>query len=79
MGGTFPATPLEYQTWFIQRCLDAITGKTSANLEAAKANAEVSQTRNVGITVETRPTGLNNLISMVCSTCVTRRVGCPES
>ena len=32
MGGTFPATPPEYQTWFIQRCLDAITGKTSANL-----------------------------------------------
>ena len=55
MGGTFPATPMEYQTWFIQRCLDAITGKTSANLEEAKANAEVSETRNVGITVETRP------------------------
>ena len=55
MGGTFPATPLEYQTWFIQRCLDALTGKTSASLEDAKANAEVSQTRNVGITVETRP------------------------
>jgi elongator complex protein 3 len=55
MGGTFPATPTEYQTWFIQRCLDAITGKTSVNLEEAKANAEVSKTRNVGITVETRP------------------------
>jgi elongator complex protein 3 len=55
MGGTFPATPLEYQTWFIQRCLDAITSKNSANLEEAKANAEVSKTRNVGITVETRP------------------------
>jgi elongator complex protein 3 len=55
MGGTFPATPMEYQTWFIQRCLDAITGKASANLEEAKANAEVSETRNVGITVETRP------------------------
>lgn len=55
MGGTFPATPLEYQTWFIQRCLDAITGKASASLEEAKANAEVSKTRNVGITVETRP------------------------
>jgi elongator complex protein 3 len=55
MGGTFPATPIEYQTWFIQRCLDAITGKTSASLEEAKTNAEVSQTRNVGITVETRP------------------------
>ncbi|MCW3983160.1 MAG: tRNA uridine(34) 5-carboxymethylaminomethyl modification radical SAM/GNAT enzyme Elp3 [Candidatus Bathyarchaeota archaeon] len=55
MGGTFPATPPEYQTWFIQRCLDAVTGKTSASLEEAKANAEVSATRNVGITVETRP------------------------
>ncbi len=55
MGGTFPATPIEYQTWFIQRLLDAITGKGSENLEDAKANAEASKTRNVGITVETRP------------------------
>lgn len=55
MGGTFPATPLEYQTWFIQRCLDAITHKPSGSLEEAMANAEVSQIRNVGITVETRP------------------------
>ena len=55
MGGTFPATPMEYQTWFIQRCLDAITGKTSQSLEEAKANAETSKIRNVGITVETRP------------------------
>jgi elongator complex protein 3 len=55
MGGTFPATPLEYQTWFIQRCLDAISGQESANLEEAKAHAETSKIRNVGITVETRP------------------------
>jgi elongator complex protein 3 len=55
MGGTFPATPVEYQTWFIQRCIDAITGKDSASLEEAKANAETSSIRNVGITVETRP------------------------
>ncbi len=55
MGGTFPATPPEYQTWFIQRSLDAITGKTSANLEEAKDYAETSKIRNVGITVETRP------------------------
>jgi elongator complex protein 3 len=55
MGGTFPATPTEYQTWFIQRCLDAITGKNSQSLEEAKENAETSKTRNVGITVETRP------------------------
>jgi elongator complex protein 3 len=55
MGGTFPATPPEYQHWFIQRCLDAVTGKQSATLEEAKAYAETSPTRNVGITVETRP------------------------
>ncbi len=55
MGGTFPATPHEYQTWFIQRCLDAITGKTSTSLEEAKKQAETSRIRNVGITVETRP------------------------
>ncbi len=55
MGGTFPATPPEYQTWFIQRSLDAIAGEKSANLEEAKANAETSKIRNVGITVETRP------------------------
>jgi len=55
MGGTFPATPLDYQTQFIQRCLDAITGKESISLEEAKKNAEASRIRNAGITVETRP------------------------
>jgi elongator complex protein 3 len=55
MGGTFPATQVEYQTWFIQRCIDAITGKNSQSLEEAKTNAETSRIRNVGITVETRP------------------------
>jgi elongator complex protein 3 len=55
MGGTFPATPTEYQTRFIQRCLDAITDTPSNNLEQAKTNAEISKTRNVGITVESRP------------------------
>ncbi|MGA3110400.1 MAG: tRNA uridine(34) 5-carboxymethylaminomethyl modification radical SAM/GNAT enzyme Elp3 [Candidatus Bathyarchaeia archaeon] len=55
MGGTFPATAPEYQTWFIQRCLDGITGKVSASLDEAKVNAETSHVRNVGITVETRP------------------------
>jgi elongator complex protein 3 len=55
MGGTFPATPLDYQTWFIKRCLDAITSKDSTSLEEAKTYAEKSGMRNVGITVETRP------------------------
>jgi elongator complex protein 3 len=55
MGGTFPATPPDYQTEFVQRCLDAITGKESASLEDAKREAETSRIHNVGITVETRP------------------------
>jgi len=69
MGGTFPATPMEYQTWFIQRCLDAITLKESASLDEAKTIAESSTTRNVGITVETRPdwakqTHINAMLNM---------------
>lgn len=55
MGGTFPAAPLEYQTWFVKRCLDATTGVEASSLEEAKRNAESSLIRNVGITVETRP------------------------
>jgi len=69
MGGTFPATPLDYQAWFIKRCLDAITGKESDSLEEAKKNAEMSTIRNVGITVETRPdwakeTHVDHVLSM---------------
>ncbi len=55
MGGTFPAVSVEYQAWFVQRCLDAVTGMESASLEEAKVQAETSRIRNVGITVETRP------------------------
>jgi len=55
MGGTFPATPREYQETFIQECLDALTDRNSRSLKEAKKNAEESKIRNVGITVETRP------------------------
>lgn len=55
MGGTFPATPVDYQYWFVQRCLDAITGQETRDIEEAKKKAEHSTIRNVGITVETRP------------------------
>jgi elongator complex protein 3 len=55
MGGTFPATPLDYQFWVVKRCLDAINGVNSESLEDAMKKAEKSRIRNVGITVETRP------------------------
>jgi elongator complex protein 3 len=55
MGGTFPATPINYQECFIQKCLDGITGKDTSNVEEAERLAETSERRNTGITVETRP------------------------
>jgi len=69
MGGTFPSMPLEYQEHFVQRCLDAVTKKSSQSLEEAKKNAEESKVRNVGITVETRPdwakeTHVDHMLSM---------------
>jgi elongator complex protein 3 len=55
MGGTFPGMPLDYQEHFAKECLDAISGQKTQSLEEAKRLAETSRTRNVGITVETRP------------------------
>lgn len=55
MGGTFPAMPIDYQEYFVKRCLEAIAGSDSASLKDAIRKNETSQMRNVGITVETRP------------------------
>jgi len=55
MGGTFPATPLWYQRWFIKGCLEAMIGSSVPSLEEAKKKVEEAPVRNVGITVETRP------------------------
>jgi len=67
MGGTFPASPMDYQRWFMKGCLDAITMETSVSLDEAKLNAETSNIRNVGITFETRPDQLEpcNIDSML--------------
>ncbi|MGQ4834336.1 MAG: tRNA uridine(34) 5-carboxymethylaminomethyl modification radical SAM/GNAT enzyme Elp3 [Candidatus Asgardarchaeia archaeon] len=55
MGGTFPATPKEYQEWFVKRCLDALNGVDSKSLEEAQSINEHAKIRNVGMTIETRP------------------------
>ncbi|MFX1485751.1 MAG: tRNA uridine(34) 5-carboxymethylaminomethyl modification radical SAM/GNAT enzyme Elp3 [Promethearchaeota archaeon] len=55
MGGTFPAMPLDYQYWFVRRCLIALSEKESSTLEDAQLRAEIAKVRNVGITIETRP------------------------
>ena len=54
-GGTFLAAPYDYQEQFVKRCLDAIGGRESADLQGAKVRAETSQIRNVGLTIETKP------------------------
>ncbi len=71
MGGTFSARSLDYQEWFIKRCLEAMNdftgkewrenawriGKTLPyiSLEEVQKANEKAEIRNVGITFETRP------------------------
>ncbi|MEM3570686.1 MAG: tRNA uridine(34) 5-carboxymethylaminomethyl modification radical SAM/GNAT enzyme Elp3, partial [Candidatus Bathyarchaeia archaeon] len=58
-GGTFTSMPKDYQEYFIKRCLDAVCKKDLKNLIEAKKNAENSDYRVVGITIETRPDWIN--------------------
>ncbi len=55
VGGTFPFMPKDYQEEFVKNCLDALNQTVSMSLSDAKEIAETAGTRNVGITVETRP------------------------
>src|SRR6266568_758764 len=55
VGGTFPFLPRDYQEYFVKRCLDAMNGFDASSLEEAKGLSETASTRNVGITIETRP------------------------
>jgi elongator complex protein 3 len=54
-GGTFLAAPMEYQEQFVKRCLDAVNCVDSSTLDEAKKRAEISEARNVGLTIETKP------------------------
>lgn len=61
MGGTFPATDLDYQEWFVRRCLQSMndwhrqrTWPRQLIEEVQKMN-ESSDVRCIGITMETRP------------------------
>jgi len=62
MGGTFTATPLDYQEWFIKSCFDAMNdypdgsnGNRSSCLEEAHSRNENAEARCVALTIETRP------------------------
>lgn len=71
MGGTFSARSLDYQEWFVKRCLEAMNDFTGREwrksawkigksvpyipLEEVQKANEKAEIRNVGITFETRP------------------------
>ncbi|XP_039981958.1 elongator complex protein 3 [Xiphias gladius] len=55
MGGTFMALPEEYRDYFIRNLHDALSGHTSNNVAEAVRYSEHSNTKCVGITIETRP------------------------
>jgi elongator complex protein 3 len=55
LGGTWSAYRRDYQSWFIQRCLEAMNEVESASLEEAQQINETAEHRNVGLVIETRP------------------------
>jgi elongator complex protein 3 (tRNA carboxymethyluridine synthase) len=55
LGGTWSYYPVDYQEWFVRRCLDALNGVDSHSLEEAQRLNETAVHRNVGLVVETRP------------------------
>ena len=55
MGGTFLATPVEYQYSFIKACYDALNGEESGTLDEARRINETVRQRCTGLCIETRP------------------------
>lgn len=55
MGGTFLATPVDYQYQFIKGCYDALNGVISQTLAEAQHMNETALRRCVGLCIETRP------------------------
>jgi elongator complex protein 3 len=55
LGGSWSAYQAEYQSWFIQRCFDAMNGVESESLAEAQKINESAKHKNVGLVLETRP------------------------
>lgn len=55
MGGTFMALAEDYRDYFIRNLHDALSGHTSNSVAEAVKYSERSNTKCVGITIETRP------------------------
>ncbi|CAG8611964.1 737_t:CDS:10, partial [Ambispora leptoticha] len=55
MGGTFMSLPEDYRNWFIANLHNALSGHTSEDVDESVRFSEQSQTKCIGITIETRP------------------------
>ncbi|KAI9500565.1 Elongator subunit [Coemansia sp. RSA 1358] len=55
MGGTFMSLAEEYRDWFIMNLHDSLSGHRSNNVDEAIRMSEQSETKCIGITIETRP------------------------
>ncbi len=55
IGGTFTASPPDFQQWIIKECVDVLNGVQSNSLEEALRINSSSATHVSGITVETKP------------------------
>ncbi|XP_068230894.1 elongator complex protein 3 [Palaemon carinicauda] len=55
MGGTFMALPEDYRDYFIRNLHDALSGHSSTSVDEAVKYSERSNTKCIGITIETRP------------------------
>ncbi|XP_039949374.1 elongator complex protein 3 [Bactrocera tryoni] len=55
MGGTFMSLDEKYRNDFIMKLHDALSGHTSRDLKEAVRYSEISHTKCIGITIETRP------------------------
>jgi elongator complex protein 3 len=55
MGGTFMSLPVSYREEFISQLHNALSGFQATNVDEAVLAGEMSSTKCVGITIETRP------------------------
>jgi elongator complex protein 3 len=55
MGGTFMSLPEEYRDYFVRNLHDALSGHSSSSVAEAVAYSEQSESKCIGITIETRP------------------------
>ena len=72
MGGTFMSLDVEYRDWFIRNLHDALSGHSSSSVAEAIQYSEQSNSKCIGITIETRPDyclkpHLSNMLSYGCT------------